>query len=88
MSDEAEAITNVATGGLIGGPGGAGLAAADEAVKSMMPEIPGPAKQKVMPLPDDERSKATRRRSLAKQRKRSGRRSTILTALDEDKLGG
>lgn len=45
-----------------------------------------PAPEPVMPLPDDEKVMAAKRRSLAEQMKRRGRASTILTA--EDTLGG
>lgn len=46
------------------------------------PVIPEPT---VMPLPDDKKSRKAKRKSLATQKARSGRASTILSA--EDKLG-
>jgi hypothetical protein len=40
-----------------------------------------------MPLPDDAAAQAARRRSIAEQRQRAGRASTILTDTSQ-KLGG
>ena len=44
-------------------------------------------KEAVMPIPDDEASKAAKRRALAAQRQRGGRQSTILSALGNETLG-
>lgn len=46
---------------------------------------PAPEPVPVMPTPDDEAVKAARRKSIAAQRSRRGRASTIFT---EDPLGG
>lgn len=54
---------------------------------------PGPELPKPMPVPDDEAAKLAKRRSLASQRARGGRASTILTqdtsvSSPSDTLGG
>lgn len=41
-----------------------------------------------MPLPDDAAVRAQQRKSVASQRRRRGRESTIFTAADEAGLGG
>lgn len=56
------------------------------------PEVLEPPKvetPKAIPLPDDAEMKKQRRRSISNQLNRSGRQSTIYTALgQEDRLGG
>lgn len=41
-----------------------------------------------MPTPDDAAVRTQQRRAVADQRRRRGRQSTILTALDNESLGG
>lgn len=58
--------------------------------KVKMPEINIPKAPKPpapMPLPDDEAVDAAQRKSMATQRRRSGRRSTIYTAASGGLLG-
>lgn len=49
------------------------------------PKVEAPA---VMPSPNDDAVRAAKRKSVAEQRRRGGRQSTILTTLDQEKLGG
>jgi hypothetical protein len=50
---------------------------------------PAPAATpRVMPIADDEAVRAAKRRSIASQRQRGGRSSTILTGGSTEKLGG
>jgi hypothetical protein len=51
------------------------------------PDVPQPPPQPVMPLPDDEAQRKAKRRSVALQRRRAGRESTILSALGNETLG-
>jgi len=51
------------------------------------PEIPQPPPEPVMPIPDDEAAKRAKRRSLALQRQRGGRQSTILSDVGSETLG-
>lgn len=64
-----------------------GLAGAILGGKKKKPEpTPTPEPEpNVMPLPDDEKIMQARRKSIASQRRRSGRSSTILTG---ETLGG
>jgi hypothetical protein len=76
---------SLVSGGLLGQLPAAG-AQAVTALKSKA-KASAPAAPLVMPLPDDAAAQAARRRSIAEQRQRAGRASTILTDTSQ-KLGG
>lgn len=74
-------LANVATFGLAG-------SAVKEIFgkkKKAAPATPAAEEPAVMPLADDEKVRAARKRSMIRQRARSGRDSTILSG---DRLGG
>lgn len=54
---------------------------------TMAAPVTRPADIKIMPTPDDEAIRESRRRAMAEQRRRRGRASTVLTEIDEA-LGG
>ena len=64
-------------------PKGQGAATATTAAIAPTVEPPPP-----MPMPDDESAQAARRRSIAAQRSRRGRVSTIFTQPEGQGLGG
>lgn len=63
-------------------------AAAAKGLKSLQPKMPAMKEEKVMPTPDDENMRTAKRQALAKQKQRGGRKSTIMTAMSDGKLGG
>lgn len=58
-----------------------------DTVINMPAPTPEQAPQPKMPLPDDAQARAAKRKSIAEQRKRRGRASTMLSTND-DALGG
>ena len=66
MSKVIKKVVKASTG-ILGGLGGE------------TPKMPAQEKAKVMPSPDDEAANLARRKSIATQRKKGGRASTILT---------
>ena len=88
LKDAAKDVTENALDFVSGGGYGQGKKKLDELTKlPEMPASPVLAKEAVMPIPDDEASKAAKRRALAAQRQRGGRQSTILSALGNETLG-
>lgn len=57
------------------------------AVQQVLDTPPAAEPVKPMPTPNDEAVRASQRRSIADQRRRRGRSSTILTAANSDTLG-
>lgn len=58
-----------------------------DAVANTPPPSVDSAPEPLMPTPDDAKVKAVKRRSMAEQRRRRGRASTLLT-MNDDTLGG
>lgn len=74
---------------LIGGLGAAMISSmmTDDTPTPQVTSAPAVEKPTTMPTPNDQERRAAARRSLAEQKRRQGRASTILTG-DDDKLGG